>query len=53
MANVDAHGYISVPTSSDTVFSFKEHIRNHHDSSGKILINDGIEIHKIVCVTYQ
>jgi hypothetical protein len=52
MANVDACGYISVPTSSDIVFSFKEYIRDHHDSSGKILIKDGIEIYKTVRVIY-
>lgn len=47
MANVDVWGYKSVPTSSDIVFSFKEYIREHHDSSGKILSkDDGIEPHK-------
>jgi hypothetical protein len=40
--------YINAQASSDIAFIFKQNIRDHHDSSGKALINCvWIEIHKI------
>lgn len=41
--------YINAQTSSDIAFILKQNIRDHHDSSGKALINcAGIEIYKII-----